>query len=353
MGRKEGKLGLSEVRLDFKTNITNSPHVVVLGAGASLAAFPHGDRNGQELPLMQNLIETLNLKPIISKYKVHYQEENFELFYDNLVSSNQHPNLVKEIEVAVEEYFSWMRLPDKATIYDYLVLSLRPKDIIATFNWDPFLGQAFARNKNVIGYENMPQVVFLHGSVSIGVCYSCKTKGWRHNKCDSCGNFFTPSKLLYPISKKNYSKDPFLTSEWGKLQDFLQRSYLFTIFGYSAPTTDIEAKKLMLEVWKENPLRTLAEVEFINLTPKEELLKNWDEFITRNHASACNDFFSSQLSMYPRHSCEAFAESTLYNEPMEENRFPQNLSLKALQEWVMPLVEEEKAGKLSAKPNAR
>ena len=35
------------------------PHLVLLGAGASLAAFPDGERNGMKLPLMNNFVETV------------------------------------------------------------------------------------------------------------------------------------------------------------------------------------------------------------------------------------------------------------------------------------------------------
>jgi hypothetical protein len=38
-------------------------HVVILGAGASLAAFPDGDKYGIKLPLMNNLVETLLSDP--------------------------------------------------------------------------------------------------------------------------------------------------------------------------------------------------------------------------------------------------------------------------------------------------
>jgi hypothetical protein len=38
-----------------------SPHVVLLGAGASLAAFPNGDANGNKLPLMNDLIATVGI----------------------------------------------------------------------------------------------------------------------------------------------------------------------------------------------------------------------------------------------------------------------------------------------------
>jgi hypothetical protein len=37
------------------------PHVVILGAGASYAAFPNRDRNGRKLLLMNNFIETVNV----------------------------------------------------------------------------------------------------------------------------------------------------------------------------------------------------------------------------------------------------------------------------------------------------
>lgn len=36
----------------------------------------------------------------------------------------------------------------------------------------------------------------------------------------------------------------------------------------------------------------------------------------------------------------------------QDNHFPKGLSLKELQEWVMPLVEEEKSGKFSGNPFA-
>jgi hypothetical protein len=32
-----------------------------------------------------------------------------------------------------------LELPDHPTVYDHLLLSLRKKDAIFTFNWDPFL----------------------------------------------------------------------------------------------------------------------------------------------------------------------------------------------------------------------
>ena len=48
-------------------------------------------------------------------------------------------------------------IPDDVTLYDYLVLSLTDKDAIISFNWDPFLVQAYRRNIDV---GNLPQLIF-------------------------------------------------------------------------------------------------------------------------------------------------------------------------------------------------
>jgi len=43
------------------------PHVVILGAGASYAAFPNGDKNRKKLPLMNNFVETLGIEELIER----------------------------------------------------------------------------------------------------------------------------------------------------------------------------------------------------------------------------------------------------------------------------------------------
>ena len=42
-------------------------HIVILGAWASVQAFPKGDANGKGLPTMDNLIEMLGLEPVSRK----------------------------------------------------------------------------------------------------------------------------------------------------------------------------------------------------------------------------------------------------------------------------------------------
>jgi len=47
-----------------RTASSSRPHIIILGAGASLQAFPDGDASGRRLPLMDNIIEILGLESI-------------------------------------------------------------------------------------------------------------------------------------------------------------------------------------------------------------------------------------------------------------------------------------------------
>ena len=72
------------------------PHVVILGAGASYAAFPDGDKNGKRLPLMNNLVDVLELHDLLSKTGVVFDTNNFELIYDR-ISRNPDWKEIKEL----------------------------------------------------------------------------------------------------------------------------------------------------------------------------------------------------------------------------------------------------------------
>jgi hypothetical protein len=121
------------------------PHVVILGAGCSLAAFPTGDRQGRPLPLMNNLIQVLGLDALLRSANLADPPENFEVLYSRLAGDDRYAGLRSRIEKAVTDYFVAMALPDNPTLYDHLLLSMRSKDCVATFNWDPFLWDAWER----------------------------------------------------------------------------------------------------------------------------------------------------------------------------------------------------------------
>ena len=176
-------------------NVNHAPHVVLLGAGASIAAYIEWGSIGSKLPSMQDLIEVLELKLLIEESGFETKNLNFEAFYDDITSSRKHEELRIEIENKTYDYFSSMSLPDSPTIYDYLILSLREKDLIASFNWDPFLIQACVRNE-VVTATSRPRIAFLHGNVMIGVCEKDRVSGINGRICPQCHKRLVLSRLL-------------------------------------------------------------------------------------------------------------------------------------------------------------
>ena len=187
----------------FEYSMKNRPHVVILGAGASCAAIPNGDKNGRKISAMSGFIETLGLDRIISKVNLQTDSNNLEDIYMELdersKSDSNFKNVKKELEEVIREYMSGFVLPNNSTVYDYLVMSLTSKDLIATFNWDPLLVQPFCRVQKYT--TNTLQVAFLHGNVAIGYCQKDNTMGCVGMRC-KCGKTFESTKLLFPIKQK-------------------------------------------------------------------------------------------------------------------------------------------------------
>ena len=269
------------------------PHVVILGAGASLAAFPNGDKNGRRLPLMNNFVETLGLEDLISSAGLFFSSNNFEDIYSAIHRKPELKAICKELENTVYDYFNGMELPEEPTIYDHLVLSLRNKDWIATFNWDPLLLQAIKRNSPHI---KMPKSLFLHGNVGVGYCPDKHIKGYNGAWCNHCGEALIPTKLLYPIAEKNYHLDEFIAHEWKRLDYLLKRAFMVSIFGYGAPTSDVKAIALFKEAWGSVEQRDMEEFEVIDIKAEDELLETWSPFIHTHHYQIAKDFYNSWIA---------------------------------------------------------
>ena len=311
----------------------NRPHIFLLGAGASKAAFPTGDKNGEPLPLMRELASIPQLSHLIEE-----EVEDFESYFSDI--STNHPTKAKAIADELYIYFLKFELPDEPTLYDHLILSLRKKDVIATFNWDPLLHQAYQRCSQLT--DKLPYLIFLHGNVAIGYCPTCNLKGTRYQKCRHCEKRLIPTKLLYPVKQKNY-QDDFAKKEWDALQKYLQVGYILTIFGYSAPTTDVEAIALLKNGWGDKNLRDLEQIELIHnpRTKIEELEKRWEPFIHTHHYDGYDDFFKSQVMQHPRRSCEAMWQQLMECQFLDGNPAPKPQSLEELWKWYSILIDKE------------
>jgi hypothetical protein len=327
---------------DLKSSIepsSGAPHLFILGAGASKAALPNGDRNGYQIPLLDDLAEVLGLENLLKEHGANGFESNFEAFYSDLYEANPDDPLLSQLEDNVRSYFARLELPPEPTIYDYLILSLREKDFIATFNWDPFLLEAATRNAHV---ATLPRMAFLHGGATLGICDEDYIKGPMPGRCSKCKEPLRPSRLLFPVKNKDYDVDSHISGEWSSLQAAMNRAYIVTIFGFGAPDTDAKAVSLMQDAWSEAGQRDIEEIEIIDIKPRDELRERWKPFIVRSHYQVTDDFFNSMVARFPRRSCEAFFSRTMLLQLSAEIRPPRSVRMAELQAWFRPLIEDEK-----------
>lgn len=316
------------------------PHVVIIGAGASKAACPI-DKNGNSVPLLKNILEVLDVENLLQQYGFHTKDiDDFESFYSKLYGKSQFHSLCQELENKVYDYFSALEIPDEINLYDYLILSLTEKDLIISFNWDPFLLQAYRRN---IKIGNLPQLAFPHGNVGVGICNDCKQKGYYGYDCPKCYSPFQRMPLLYPTGEKDYEKDPVIKNEWAMARAYLNQAAGLTIFGYGAPISDIAAITLLKDALTISNTKEICPVTIINLlSAKDEQLNKWNDFYDSTMISYVENFQDTMLWENPRVSLETLFDARLQQHPRENNKSFQNFnSLLDLQQFIGTITEYE------------
>ena len=87
-------------------------HTVILGAGATIAAIPNGDRFGQESSVMHGLIKKLHLEDILSEVELKTTSDNLEDIYSELYSRSDCKEVLSILEQRLYDYFSSLQLPD-------------------------------------------------------------------------------------------------------------------------------------------------------------------------------------------------------------------------------------------------
>lgn len=315
------------------------PHVVILGAGASRAAFPNGEKNGKRLPVMRDFADIVPVGGLLQKVGFQVNSDNFEETYATIEADPAKEALRLKLDETIYRYFNSLELPPYATLYDLLLLSLRPKDVIATFNWDPFLIQAARRNNVLSG--RLPRILFLHGNVLAGYCARDLVHGVKGTRCPECGQLFEPSRLLYPIAQKDYHADPMIADAWNYVDWALKEAFMLTVFGYSAPSSDKSAIDLMSGAWGGWERRHLEQVEIIDIREEDELENNWNRFIHTHHYEVHDSFSDSWLAKHPRRSGEAYLNQYIDAKFIDDNPIPDIKSLPSLWEWFTPLLSFE------------
>lgn len=312
------------------------PHVVILGAGASRAACPNGDRIGRTLPVMKDLVKSLGLEDLLG-VEENDSERDFEAIYSELHSRDPQDPLLRKLERSITEYFERLKLPETPTLYDLLLLSLRDKDAILTFNWDPFLADAFERNS---GAATLPHILHLHGNVRVGFCGACVHADLNGRCCRGCGKVLEPTRLLYPIKDKDYESDPFIKKQWESARKFVEHALIVTIFGYSAPKSDRAAMDILRTAWKDKArYKLLKHVEIIDVRDSEEVSRQWSPFSFYLHRDVLRSVQESSLFHYPRRSCEALIQRGIHGNVVE--KIPWAGNLKGVRESIEALTTYE------------
>lgn len=326
------------------------PHLVILGAGASKDAMPDGDADGKPLPVMSEFISKLGLTDYIRRIPGVPNTDNIEDVYSWLEEREQFAEECIVIENEIREYFSNITLPDTLTKYDLLVLSLRSKDCIATFNWDGLLVQAYERMQKIT--KDLPQMVFLHGNVEVGYCDECGTYGYWFAKCHKCGKRLRGVPLLYPVKNKDYQKDEFISAQWKILEDFISKAALITIYGYSAPKTDVEAidilKKAFAQLGTPRYFDIIEIIEHPDFDAKN-ISEAWLDIseMARDHIELRRSVFDSYMFKNPRRSLEFLHKNRIASAWWGEStiKFTQedidNDDTFALETKLLPLLESE------------
>jgi len=224
---------------------------------------------------MNDLAETVGLTSILGS------GENFELAYEQLIRQGCDHEAAR-VRRAVWDYFVDLELPDDVTVYDQLILSLRAKDLIFTFNWDPFLFDTWARNSCIDGVQ-LPEIHFLHGNVRVGICKGCCGKWGRvFTVCPECGDRFSELPLLFPESDKNYEGNWYIRSAWEQAKELIANAFTVTVFGYGAPASDRRAVELLKRAWLSQESHVFKQVEVVDI--KKEI----DCDSLYNSAKACS-----------------------------------------------------------------
>lgn len=141
----------------------------------------------------------------------------------------------------------------------------------------------------------------MHGNVAMGFCERGNYMAVYGTRCPRCGKILRPINLLFPIKNKDYTSDISVAKSWKELTKNLSKAYMLTIFGYSAPKSDIAAINMMKEAWEESSNREIEEIEMIDICEESETREKWKDFVCEHHYSVHHDFFQRH---WPKHHAE-------------------------------------------------
>jgi len=136
-----------------------------------------------------------------------------------------------------------------------------------------------------------------------------------------------------------------ISASWKQIGADLERSFMVTVFGYGAPSSDAAAVQLLKDGLGDPIARRLKQIEIIDIRPREQLWKLWESFIEahHHHYKTHTDFYDSWIARHPRRTGEAYLSQYIDGEFISDNPIPPELEFKELRNWLEPLIEVEKS----------
>lgn len=65
------------MEIDIAAANRKRPHLVIVGAGATIATIPNGDKNGKKASVMNDFIKQIGLEDLFEGVKLETQSNNF------------------------------------------------------------------------------------------------------------------------------------------------------------------------------------------------------------------------------------------------------------------------------------
>ena len=206
-------------------------HLVILGAGSTIATIPNGDKNGEESYTLANLLKDKTFTSFLEKVQGNFSTNDVEDLCKQLYKEDR--PLYYEFESLVRKKYARLELPEEFTILDRLVLSLTPNDAIVSFNWDDLVIQAYQRMSEYVPEEMLPILAFPHGNAQ--AVYD--KKHYTSKRIVTSTSWFD-SPLNMPVDEIDYKSDVFINSQWHILDFFMRNAQMITFFGYRGPDSD-------------------------------------------------------------------------------------------------------------------
>lgn len=308
-------------------------HLVILGAGSTIATIPNGDKNGNISYTLDNLLTDTTFKTFVQKIQEKgYCTDDVEKMCNKLYMEDA--NLYHEFETLIRKKYGSFELPIAFTILDRLVLSLTANDAIISFNWDDLIVQAYQRMSQFVPDKMLPILAFPHGNTQAVYNKKCYTS----KRIVTNDNNWSDSPLNMPVNETDYKSNLFIKSQWRILDFYMRNAQMITFFGYRGPESDEQDLQHLDELFAMNKICDKIEIIDKNLSEAKKVAKNFERFrMQTNWLYVCSDFWHSSIAKCPRRTLSILDN---WNYTSKTSVKPE--SLNEFLKHINPLIEQER-----------